>query len=301
MSPSTVQSAAPSLTAFSTDVEDYFQTEAFRGVFPRHRWEEAEDRTQASVDRLLGLLEKNDVKGTFFVLGWSARRHPELVRRIADRGHEVASHGFAHELIYNQDAESFRRDVREARKLLQDLSGQEVLGYRAPSYTIVHRTRWALEVLAEEGYAYDSSVFPIKRLRYGMPDAPRVPHRIELPGGGSIAEFPLPTARIGFFNVPATGGAYLRLLPLAFQRWVVRNKIRSREPLVLNIHPWELDADQPRFRLSRRSMFTHYHNLEDTGARLEAILGLGEFRPVFRVLQDLGLLERGTPPNQYRS
>jgi len=276
--------------AFSADVEDYFQAEALRAHCPRESWSRLEDRTAANVDRLLALLERNGVCGTFFVLGWTAERHPGLVGRIAAEGHEIASHGFDHELITRQDPGIFREDVRRARGLLQDLSGQPVLGYRAPSYTVVERTRWALPVLAEEGHAYDSSIFPIRRRRYGIPSAPRWPHRLELPEGRSLVEFPLPTVRFLGVNVPATGGAYLRLLPLAFQRWAVGGMLRRDRPLVINVHPWELDPDQPRLPVGLRTRWTHYTNLERAEERLVSLLALGRYRTQVEVLRDLGLL-----------
>jgi len=284
--------------AFSADVEDYFQAEALRAHCPREAWASAEDRTEASTDRLLEILASRAIRGTFFILGWTASRHPGLVRRIAAAGHEVASHGSDHELIYRQSPDAFRDDVRRARRLLQDLSGQEVIGYRAPSYTIVARTRWALPILAEEGYRYDSSIFPIARRRYGIPGAPRMPHRIALAGGGTIAEFPLPTVRFGPVNVPLTGGAYLRLLPWRYQLWAVRRRIGAGSPFVLNVHPWELDPDQPRFPVGWRTRWTHYHNLDRAEARLKALLGEGTFGTLAEVLGRLGLLTdpAGTGP-----
>lgn len=278
------------LAAFSTDIEDYFQAEVLRHFCPRDRWATFEDRCPANTEKVLALLERHDATGTFYILGWMADRHPELVRRIAAAGHEVASHGWNHELIYRQTPDEFRDDVRRSRRLLQDLSGQPVEGYRAPSYTIVTRTRWALDILAEEGYTYDSSVFPIRRRRYGIPGAPREPHRDRLEGGGSIVEFPLPTVRIGPVNLPATGGAYVRLFPLAFQTWAVRSLLDSGGAVALNIHPWELDPGQPRFPVRWTTRLTHYTHLEETEARLDALLRLAPFRTQREILKELGLL-----------
>lgn len=276
--------------AFSADIEDYFQAEALRAFCPHAAWESFEDRTVANTERLLSILGARGIRGTFFVLGWTAQRHPDLVRRIAAAGHEVGSHGFDHELVYRQDANAFRQDIRRARQLLQDLSGQEVIGYRAPSYTIMTRTLWALSIIAEEGFRYDSSIFPIARRRYGMPRAPRWPHRIDLGPQRSIVEFPLPTVRIGALNAPATGGAYLRLLPFPFQRWTVGRMLRARRPFVLSIHPWELDPGQPRFPVGLRTRWTHYHNLHRAESRLTALLALGRFRTQADVLHELDLL-----------
>jgi polysaccharide deacetylase family protein (PEP-CTERM system associated) len=284
------RAAGGSLAAFSTDVEDYFQVEALRGFCPRARWESFEDRTVANTERILALLDRHGARGTFFVLGWTATRHPDLVRRIAAAGHEVASHGFDHELIYNQDPVAFRSDVRRARGVLQDLIGRGVYGYRAPSYTIVERTRWALPILAEEGYLYDSSVFPIHRRRYGMPRAPRFPWRVTLADGRGLAEFPLPTIHCGLFNLPATGGAYLRLLPFSLQRWALGRMRAKRRPFVLTVHPWELDPLQPRFPVGLRTRWTHYHNLDRATSRLDDLLASGPYRPLIEVLRDLDLL-----------
>ena len=279
-----------SLAALSVDVEDYFQVESLRRFCPRERWHEFEDRTEASTYRLLDLLDSHRARATFFVLGWSAERHPALVRQIAQRGHEVASHGYAHELVTRQNPEEFRADVRRARRMLQDLSGQPVVGYRAPSYTIVSGTRWALDILAEEGHGYDSSIFPIKRLRYGIPGAPRWPHQVKLAEGRFLIEYPLPTVKVGWINVPATGGAYLRLLPMSFQTWAIKDLIGRKRPFVVNIHPWELDPGQPRFPVGARTRWTHYHNLKHAKTRLSVFLSLTKFRSQLDILQDLGLM-----------
>jgi polysaccharide deacetylase family protein (PEP-CTERM system associated) len=279
-----------SLAAFSVDVEDYYQAEALRSLCPRERWDSFEDRVVPNTERVLGILEATGSKGTFFVLGCVAERHPELVARIASAGHEIASHGYGHELIYNLEPEAFREDVRRARALLRELSGQEILGYRAPSYTIVRRTLWALPILVQEGYRYDSSVFPIVRRRYGMPRAPRWPHRWKLGGGREIAEFPLSTNQYGPVTLPTTGGAYLRLLPFPLQRRSIRGLIEGNRPFILSVHPWELDPAQPRYEVGVRTRWTHYHNLERAEERVRALLALAAFRPQLDVLVDLGVL-----------
>ncbi len=279
-----------SLAAFSTDVEDYFQSEVMRHLFPRETWERQAARVEANTERVLEVAEEAGARGTFFILGWIAERYPDLVRRIAAAGHEVASHGVDHELITRQTPEEFRRDVTRSRELLQDLSGQEVIGYRAPSYTVTRRTLWALDILAEAGYRYDSSIFPIRRRRYGIPDAPRWPHRLDLPSGRPLVEFPMPTVRLLGVNLPATGGAYLRLMPFWFQRRAVTAMIDDEAPFVVNVHPWELDPGQPRQPVSARTRWTHYHNLERTRERLRGLLGLATYRSQQEVLVDLGLL-----------
>lgn len=282
--------SSASFAAFSVDVEDYFQVEALRSFCPRPKWESFEDRVVPNTERLLTLLDQESAKGTFFILGWIAKRHPDLIKRIAGQGHEVASHGLDHELVYNQDPDAFRMDVRDSRKLLQDLSGQEINGYRAPSYTIMKKTQWALPILAEEGYRYDSSIFPISRRRYGMPGANRWPHHLGLEEFKAFVEFPISTVRFGPLNVPATGGAYLRLLPLFLQKRFVTQILRENRPLVVNVHPWELDPGQPRFPVGLRTRWTHYHNLDQTESRLQSLLSLSSFRTQTDVLTDLGLL-----------
>lgn len=279
-----------SMAALSVDVEDYFQVEALRAFCPRERWESFEDRTVMNTERLLDLFEAHSARGTFFVLGWTARRHPELVRKIAAAGHEIASHGFDHELIYRQTPDAFRQDVRRARQLLQDLSRQDVSGYRAPSYTIVSKTLWALPILLEEGHRYDSSIFPIARRRYGMPGAHRWPHRIPVDRLRSIVEFPLPTVRIGPLNVPATGGAYMRLLPYRFQMWSLSRMLRAGLPFIVSVHPWEMDPEQPRFPVGARTRWTHYHNLGRAATRLGGLLSLARFEPLCEILKRLYLL-----------
>ena len=278
------------LAAISVDVEDYFQVESLRSHCPRPRWSEFEDRTEANTERVLDVLDAHGARGTFFVLGWIAERHPHLVRRIADRGHEIGSHGCNHELVTRQNPDAFRMDVRRARQILQDQSGQPVLGYRAPSYTIVSKTQWALPILAEEGYRYDSSIFPIRRMRYGIPNAPRWPHRLALADGLSLAEYPLPTVRLAGMNVPATGGAYLRLLPLGFQKHALQGFLDRNLPFVVNVHPWELDPAQPRFEVGWRTKITHYHNLDAAQTRLSALLSLTKFRSQLDILRDLELV-----------
>ncbi|MBP6874682.1 MAG: DUF3473 domain-containing protein [Candidatus Eisenbacteria bacterium] len=184
----------------------------------------------------------------------------------------------------------FREDIRRARFLLQDLSGQEVTGYQMPSYAIMARTMWALQILFEEGHRYDSSNFPIARRRYGIPRAERWPHRLDLGEGRSLAEFPLQTFRAGFLNVPATGGAYLRLPPFGLQAWSVQRMLAAGKPFVLSIHPWELDPEQPRFAVGGRTRWTHYHNLSRASDRLARLLAMGSYRPLSGILLDLGLL-----------
>jgi len=272
------------VNAMSVDVEDYFQVSAFDGVVPRSGWGNFESRVCRNTDRLLTLFDTRHVTGTFFVLGWVAERFPGLVSRIAKMGHEVASHGYAHRLIYDQTPEAFRDDVRRAKDLLESVTGVPVDGFRAPSYSVTARTLWALDILIEEGYRYDASIFPIRHDRYGMPDAPRHPHVLTR-AGGSLLEVPPSTVRIGRINLPVAGGGYFRILPYAWTRWGIR-RINQREgrPAIFYLHPWEIDPEQPRVKAGAISRFRHYRNLDKTVGRLEQLVRDFRFSTVRHVL-----------------
>jgi polysaccharide deacetylase family protein (PEP-CTERM system associated) len=221
--------------------------------------------------RLLDLFDEVQVSATFFVLGWVADRHPDVVRDIARRGHEVASHGFEHRLIYQQTAAAFRDDVRRARSLLQDITGQPVDGYRAPSFSVTEESLWALDVLIDAGYRYDASIFPIRHDRYGIPSSPRYPYVIRR-STGTITEVPASTVRVGAINLPVAGGGYFRLLPYGWTRWGVARLNREARGAVFYIHPWELDPEQPRLSAGRLTRIRHYHNLHKSEARLRSLL-----------------------------
>ena len=260
------------VNAMTIDVEDYFHVSVFDGLLPRHAWKNLESRVGANTDRLLDLLAEHGVRGTFFVLGWVAERHPDLVRRIAAAGHEIASHGYGHRLVYDQTPSAFRTDVRRAKALLEEATGLRVDGYRAPSYSIVPRSLWALDVLLEEGYRYDASIFPIRHDRYGIPVSARQPYVIERQRG-AIIEAPASTARIGPLNLPVAGGGYFRILPYAWTRWgIARVNRRERRPVIFYLHPWEIDPEQPRLRAGVVSRFRHYRNLHETEPRLRELL-----------------------------
>ena len=264
--------SAPIVNAMSIDVEDYFHVSAFDGLVPRSRWDSMESRVCANTQRLLDIFDEFKVRSTFFVLGWVGERHPDLVATIARRGHEIASHGYAHRLIYDQTPTAFRDDVRRAKRILEDASGRAVCGYRAPSYSITPRSLWALDILAEEGYDYDSSIFPIRHDRYGIPVSGRRPYRIDR-GGLSLIEVPGSTARVGPLNLPVAGGGYFRLLPYWWTRWgIARINETEQRPAVFYLHPWEIDPDQPRMQLGRLSRFRHYRHLDQTEGRLRQLL-----------------------------
>jgi polysaccharide deacetylase family protein (PEP-CTERM system associated) len=282
---------SPIVNAMTVDVEDYFHVAALAGSIDRSTWDHQEYRAEASTRRLLDLFEESNIHATFFVLGWVARRSPELIREIARRGHEVASHGMSHKLVYNQTPEEFSRETYESKALLEDIIGVPVLGYRASTYSITRRSLWALDILSEAGFTYDSSIFPIRHDLYGIPDAPQVPSLIATPKGASIVEFPMSTAPMFGLRVPVSGGGYFRLLPY----WLTRAGLRKlngelQRPFIFYLHPWEVDPDQPRVRTSWKSRLRHYTNLNRCEARLRRLIGEFRFGRVRDVLTDAALL-----------
>ncbi len=276
--------APPIVNAMSVDVEDYFQVSAFDESVPRTSWDTFESRVCANTDRLLAIFDEAGVRSTFFTLGWVAERHPSLVRRIVDAGHELASHGYGHRLVYDQTPAQFREDVRRAKGLLESSGGAAVRGYRAPSYSIVERSLWALDVLIEEGYAYDASIFPIHHDRYGIPDAPRDVHLRQRPSG-AIVEVPGSTVRWGNVNLPIAGGGYFRQFPYAVTRWGIRRlNVQERRPAIFYLHPWEIDPGQPRLPAGTLTRVRHYRNLGVTEDRLRRLLRDFTFSTVSAVL-----------------
>lgn len=278
--------------ALSVDVEDYFQVQAFERYVGRDAWDRWPSRVERNTRLLLDLFDEAGATATFFTLGWVAQTYPALVREIAARGHEVASHGMAHQMISKQTRESFGADARDSRAILEDLSGARILGFRAPSYSINRHTLWAIDVLAEAGYAYDSSVYPIRRRRYGYPEGPTRPAMMR---GirATLAEFPLPTLAIGPLRLPVLAGAYLRLLPESVTLYALRQHLRRHEPLVVNVHPWEVDPGQPTVGPSRLRTWTHYARLDRAERTLRRVLSFAPFRTVSARLRELGLLGQG--------
>lgn len=256
--------------AFTCDVEDYFQVSALSPHFPREGWDAVPCRVERNVDRILEMLDGHGARGTFFTLGWIAERFPQLVRRIADNGHEVASHGYSHERASAMMPEAFSADIRLAKAVLEDIIGQSVSGYRAPSFSIGTGNLWAHDCIAEAGYAYSSSVYPVKHDHYGIPDAPRFPWRL----ANGLMEVPVTTVRAFGRNWPAGGGGFFRLLPYSLSRWqIARVNADDRRPAIFYFHPWEIDPEQPRVReASAKTRFRHYVNLERTAARLDRLL-----------------------------
>ena len=271
------QSPAAQPNVFSVDVEDYFHVEAFSDVVDRTTWETYSCRVEANTQRVLDLLDECGVQGTFFILGWVAERYPHLVREIVRRGHEPACHSYWHRLIYKLDRPEFAADTRRAKDVIEQAAGEPVFGYRAPSYSITMQSLWALEILAEAGFTYDSSIFPIRHDVYGIPDAPRRPFLVTT-ASGPIVEFPITTFRmVGAQNLPVGGGGYLRILPFWYTRLGYRRAKAENLPLIAYIHPWEVDPDQPRIGGRRKSRLRHYTNLAKTHDRLRRLLALGHF------------------------
>jgi polysaccharide deacetylase family protein (PEP-CTERM system associated) len=284
--------------ALTVDVEDYFQVASLAESVSRESWNSREYRVEANVDRLLSLFDKRETRATFFVLGWVAEKSPDLIRRIAAAGHEVASHGYSHNLIYEQSPATFRDETARSKHHLEDLLGRPVRGYRAASFSITSRSLWALDTIIDLGFEYDSSVFPIRHDRYGLPDVDPAPGRLAAPSGRTIVEFPMSVARWGNFKLPVSGGGYFRIFPYALTKLGLKRINRGHgRPFVFDRHPWEVDPGQPRLKASRLSTFRHYTNLNVCEARLERLLGEFRFDSMERVLETMALLPpRGERP-----
>jgi polysaccharide deacetylase family protein (PEP-CTERM system associated) len=257
--------------ALTIDVEDYYHVSAFEEAVPRSRWSAMPSRVAASTGKILEMLAEADVRATFFILGWVADRHPELVRDIHAAGHEVGCHSYWHRLVYRQTPDEFREDLRAARHSLEDITGSAVRAYRAPSFSVTPRSAWALDVLIEEGFTLDSSIYPVYHDRYGFAGAPRGPARIVRPSG-TLHEFPPPVYSCCGVPLPVAGGGYFRLYPYFFTRHGVRRINRSGLPVAAYVHPWEFDPDQPPLRASLLTRFRHYVGLRRTGQRLASLL-----------------------------
>jgi polysaccharide deacetylase family protein (PEP-CTERM system associated) len=280
------------INALTIDVEDYFQVNAFAANIRPDQWDSYPLRVDGNTRRILDLLDSFSFKATFFVLGWVAERLPALTKEIHRRGHEIACHGYGHELVYVIGPERFRDDIRRSKKLLEDQCGEQVNGYRAPSYSITQRSLWALDILVEEGFTYDSSIFPVMHDTYGIPDAERFPH-MRRTGAGPLVEFPLTTLPLHFgskeVRLPIAGGGYLRLLPAELIAWgIERINTREKQPAVLYFHPWELDPDQPRIKASMKSRFRHYLNLDRTEKKLKHLFARIQFASMQEVLTARG-------------
>ncbi len=269
--------------AMSIDVEDYFQVSAFAPHIRREDWDSLPCRVERNVDVILGLLDETHAKATFFTLGWIAERYPQVVRRIVDGGHELASHGYGHQRASDLTPEQFRDDITRAKRILEDLGGVAIRGYRAPSFSINRDNWWAVQELENAGYVYSSSIYPVRHDHYGMPDAPRFPNRPN--GAQGILELPPTTLPLMGRNLPAAGGGWFRLLPYSVSRWMLRRvNAQDQASCMFYFHPWELDAGQPRQSgLSARTRFRHYVNLHRMPDRLRQLLTDFEWDRVDRV------------------
>ncbi|WP_199263552.1 XrtA system polysaccharide deacetylase [Desulfobulbus oligotrophicus] len=264
---------------FTVDVEDYFQVAAFERIVSPGKWDGYVSRVERNVDFLLDMLDEHGVKGTFFVVGWTAERYPDMVRTIAARGHELGCHSYAHKKIYDLTPEEFRADTARAKDILENITGQPITGYRAPTYSITKRSLWALDILQELGFTWDSSIFPVVHDQYGIPDAPRF--RFKWPDH-DLVEYPMSTMPALGQNIPVSGGGYFRIFPYWFTRMALR-KINSREqqPFIFYLHPWEVDPEQPRMNNAGwKSRFRHYCNLDKTASRLKRLLTDFRFAPI---------------------
>jgi polysaccharide deacetylase family protein (PEP-CTERM system associated) len=270
---------------FTVDVEEYFQVAALEPYVDRSEWNRIPARVDVGTRQILSLLAAASASGTFFTLGWIAKKHPDLVRDIGAAGHEIASHGWGHERVTTLDRDAFRRSVRDSKAILEDLTGQPVQGYRAPSFSIVRGGEWALDILLEEGYVYDSSLVPSARPGYGYDGGSQDPYALEREGG-TLHELPPTTLGKGPIMVPA-GGAYFRWFPYAVTRAALRAAERRGEPGTFYIHPWELDPDQPRMRTKLLTRLRHYGGLERTVPRLRKLLSDFEFQPIARTVGSL--------------
>lgn len=280
------------LNALTIDVEDYFQVNAFAKYVCQNSWDSFPLRVNENTRRILDILDSFSFKATFFILGWIAERCPELVKEIHRRGHEIACHGYGHQLIYNIGPEAFREDIRKAKHILEGLCGERVQGYRAPSYSITGKSLWALDILIEEGFTYDSSIFPVIHDTYGIPDAPRFPHIIKRQSG-SIKEFPMTTFLIRMgkreYRLPIAGGGYLRLFPAELiKRGIEKINNQDIQPAVLYFHPWEIDPGQPRIKAGMKSQFRHYLNLDRTEGKLIHLFDRVQFSTMKKVLSGWG-------------
>ncbi len=284
--------AARIRNAFTCDVEDYFQVSAFAPYIDRASWPSRECRVEANIDRILGLMDDANMHGTFFTLGWIAERYPAMVKRIVAGGHELASHGYGHLRASDQDLAEFTNDITSSKKLLEDLGGQRVTGYRAPSFSIGTANLWALDALKDAGYRYSSSIYPIKHDHYGMPDAPRFAFYPN--GADGLLEVPITTVRLMERNLPAGGGGYFRLLPYAVSRWLMEKvNTDDRQSAIFYFHPWEIDPGQPRpAGVDMKSRFRHYVNMGRMENRIRALTRDFAWDRMDRIFLDQPTMER---------
>ncbi|MFM9961952.1 MAG: XrtA system polysaccharide deacetylase [Planctomycetaceae bacterium] len=282
--------------AMTIDVEDYFQVSAFADRIASRDWGNFPSRVEQNTRRLLTLLEKAEVRATFFVLGWVAEQHPQLIRDIARAGHEIGCHSYWHRLVYDLTPDEFREDTRQAQQLLEDIIGDRVTLYRAPSFSITERSLWALDILADLGFDCDSSIYPIHHDRYGIPGSNPFPHVIHTKSG-ELHEFPGSICRLGGMSIPVSGGGYFRLYPARVTAWLLNRVNRRGQPFMFYLHPWELDPDQPRLAGSLRSRFRHYQNLASTERKLNWLLPRFRFGTMSEALREIPISKSQCPMN----
>jgi len=282
--------------ALTIDVEDYFHVAALSKSISVHDWSNIPSRVEKNTNLLLELFDKYSVKATFFILGWVAERYPQLIKDIDSQGHEVACHGYSHQLIYTQTLETFKEETRRSKHILEDIVGKQINGYRAASYSITNRSLWALDILAEAGFTYDSSIFPVYHDNYGIPDSPGEPYVLKTSRGSQLVEFPLSTYRIFGYALPVAGGGYFRLYPYWLSKYFYKRLNKANKPFVFYLHPWEVDPDQPRVKASWLSEFRHYNNLDVCERRLESLLKDFSFVSMQTKLNDLHLFSLAQEP-----
>jgi polysaccharide deacetylase family protein (PEP-CTERM system associated) len=278
--------------ALTVDVEDWFHVSAFADNIHRSDWNKQTLRVERNTHRLLDLFDEYHARATFFVLGWVATRVYGLIKELASRGHEVACHGYSHQLVYEQSQAVFREETLRSKALLEDIIQSPVRGYRAASYSITKRSLWALDILAEAGFEYDSSIFPVRHDRYGIPDAPKFPCQLTTPNGRLMVEFPLSTMNLLGYRLPMAGGGYFRLYPYSLTRTGLRRiNNKANKPFIFYLHPWEIDVEQPRVPAGWLSRFRHYNNLDRCEPRLRKLMSEFQFTSAWDVLQELELVK----------
>lgn len=278
------------MNVLSFDIEEWFHPEIFNGKFPMEQWDTLEVRVKRNTELILNFLNKKRLKATFFFVGWIGERYPELVTQSVQEGHEIASHSYAHKMITKMTPDEFREDLRKSLQILNALSDQPVIGFRAPTFSITEKTMWALPIMYEEGIRYDSSVFPIYHDRYGVPDAPREPYVIYKNGTRGIWEYPMTTIQLGKFNIPLGGGGYFRLYPLTFSVQLMKRCVKEGRPIMFYAHPWEFDTNLPFVRLGMLDRLRHYSGINKFMDRLDRITDLfpfTSFREAFNVTADV--------------
>ncbi len=280
------------VNAFTVDVEDYYQVEAFSQHIQRSHWDDYASHVEKNTDEILLLLDNKNTKGTFFTLGCVAEKHPSIVRKIVDQGHEIASHGYSHKLIYKQSQEEFKQETVKSKAILEDIAQIEVRGYRAATYSITRKSLWALDILVEAGFIYDSSIFPIRHDRYGIADINPLPHELKTLGGQSIVEFPITILKTKLINFPIAGGGYFRLFPYTFTRWALGKVNQQKNEFVFYIHPWEIDDSQPVImKAGLVTKFRHYNNIKTCKQKLEKLLTDFKFDTLGTILERKQLIQ----------